>query len=401
VIQPSLDFTLPIYLVTLLLCLFKRRFFYAAAVGVLLVFTKESGFMLYGVSVFLFILLMILSDPILLKDKTKLLKKIGVLILPVPLFALYMVLVPHTQIGRSWTEGVMKMFRFYLLDKLILAQLISSLVINFDWIITAFILVNVIFLGVLYLKPLKHKVKIIRAFNSKYEGAYFYLLFVVIIYFLTRIPFVNNPRYMLPVLPILIILFGASLVNVLRNQSLITIALAMLLVLLTVSSFRTVDPVSKKIIGTFRFGSHEILQMAINDELKHGFGKDQLVYNFEFTQFHYITEKIFGRVGWAETFAIAREFTWLPDFGAFDTGTGHRSIYGENVRSLPFVYSDAITADNAPQEIYYISYPNYDRDGMNAGERDRLSRMYDLKEVITVENDGYSVDVYRYVRKDG
>jgi hypothetical protein len=398
--QPSLDFTLPIYLVMLLLCLFKNRFFYAAAVGILLVFTKESGFMIYCVSVFLFILLMILNDPSLLKDKTKLFKKISVLILPIPLFALYMVFVPHTQIGHSWTEGVMKMFRFYLLDKVILAQLISLLVINFNWLITLLILIDVVIFGALYLKSLKHKVNIKRAFNSKYEGAYFYLLFITIIYFLTRIPFVNNPRYMLPALPILVILLGGALANVLRKQSLITFALTILLILLTVSSFRTIDPVSKKIMGTFKFGSHEMLRMARFEEPKHGYGRDHLVYNFEFTQFHYVTEKIFRRVGWARNFTIPREFTWLFDFIAFDTATGHRSIYGETVRSLTFILSDEISADNAPREIYYISYPNYDRDNMNAINRARLSGMYDLKEVITVENDGYNVDVYRYVRKN-
>jgi hypothetical protein len=400
VIQPCLDFTLPIYLVMLLLCLFKGRFVYASAVGMLLVFTKESGFMLYGISVFLFIALMIFNNSSLLKDKIRFIRKISALIIPIPLFAIYMILVPHTQIGDSWTEGIMKMLRFYLLSKVILAQLISLLVINFNWIISILILVNVITLGVLYLKSLKHKVSIRKVFNSKYEGVYFYLLFIAIVYFLTRIPFANNPRYMLPALPILIILFGGSLVRVLRKQSLITIMLTVLLTLLTVSSFRTIDPVSKKIMGTFKFGSHELLQMARFEEPKHGYGRDHLVYNFEFTQFHYITEKIFRRVGWARNFVIPRELTWLSDFGAFDVGTGHRAIYGGRLKSLLFSYADEISANNAPQEIYYISYPNYDRNNMNANERARLSLIYDLEEVITVENDGYSIDVYRYVKKN-
>jgi hypothetical protein len=176
--------------------------------------------------------------------------------------------------------------------------------------------------------------------------------------------------------------------------------LTVLLTLLTVSSFRTIDPVSKKIMGTFKFGSHELLQMARFEEPKHGYGRDHLVYNFEFTQFHYITEKIFRRVGWARNFVIPRELTWLSDFGAFDVGTGHRAIYGGRLKSLLFSYADEISANNAPQEIYYISYPNYDRNNMNANERARLSLMYDLEEVITVENDGYSIDVYRYVKKN-
>ena len=69
------------------------------------------------------------------------------------------------------------------------------------------------------------------------------------------------------------------------------------------------------------------------------------------------------------------------------------------VTDLKFIYSDEISAGNAPQEIYYISYPNYDRNNMNAENRAELSRIYDLKEVITVENDGYVVEVYRYIKK--
>lgn len=401
VIQPSLDFTLPIYLVMMLLCLFKNRFVYASAAGIMMVFTKESGFMLYGVGVFLFIPRMIFSDPLLTRDKIKFVKKIWVLIIPILLFAFYMILVPNTQIGHSWTEGIMKMFRFYLLRKMILAQLIDLLVINFNWLITAFVLINILIISAGFVKSLKHKVNVRTVFNSKYEGVYFYILFFAIIYFLTRIPFVNNPRYMLPALPVLIILLGASVVRVLRNQRLITIALAVLLLLLTVSSFRTIDPVSKKIMGTFKFGSHELLQMAKFDGPKHGYGRDHLVYNFEFTQFHYATEKIFRRVGWARNFVIPREVTWLPDFGAFDTETGHRAIYGDRVRSLSLKYSDEVmSSNNAPQEIYYISYPNYDRDNMNASNRAELSRLYDLKEIITVENDGYSIDVYHYIKKN-
>jgi len=401
VIQPCLDFTLPILLVMVLLSLFKNRFYYAAAAGVLIVFTKESGFMLYGVSVFLFIPLMILNNPSLLKEKIKFVRKVGVLIIPIMLFAIYMVLVPHTQIGGSWTEGIMKMLRFYLLDKVMLAQLISLFVINFNWLITAIVLINVLIISADYLKSLKYKDIIGTSFNSKYEGSYFYLLFIMIIYFLTRLPFVNNPRYMLPALPILIVLFGGSLLNVLRKQSIITIALIMMLVLLTVSSFRTVDPLSKKAMGTFKFGSHELLHMASYDTPVHGYGRDHLVYNFEFTQFHYITEKIINKVGWARVFIIAPGATWLPDFGAFDIKEGKRAIIGDRLRSLLFYYSDQITSNEiAPEEFYYISYPNYDRNNINAKERDKLAKTYDLTNIITVENDGYSIDVYRYVKKN-
>lgn len=400
VIQPSLDYTLPILLVMVLLFLFKNRFLYAAAAGTLLVFTKESGFMLYGVSVFLFIPLMIFNDPSVLGEKVKLLMRTIVLIIPVLLFGIYMIFVPYTQIGNTWTDGIMKMFQFNTWSGVILAQFISLFIINFNWIISLIILINVAVIGVVGIRALTSKAVLLTPNYNRYEGLYFAVLFLAILYFLTRIPFVNNPRYMLPALPVMIILFGGSLITVLRKQPLITITLTIVLALFTVSSFRTVDPVSKKIMGTFKFGSHEMLQMSRFEDLKYGYGRDQLVYNFEFTQFHYVTEKIFRKIGWGKNIAIAPEFTWLSYFGAFDIGSGHQSIDGEKVRSLTFIYSDEITDENnAPHEIYFISYPNYDRDNVNANERARLSAIYDLEEIITVENDGYSVDVYHYVKK--
>ena len=72
--------------------------------------------MLYGVSVFLYLTLMVIKDPNQLKDKRRLLGGICVLMVPAVLFIIYMALVPATQIGDSWVEGVVSMFRFYLLS---------------------------------------------------------------------------------------------------------------------------------------------------------------------------------------------------------------------------------------------------------------------------------------------
>ena len=403
IIQPSLDFTLPIFLIILLLFLFKKRFLYAGAVGILMVFTKESGFMLYGISVALFIPIMIFTDPGLFKDKKRLVRTISLLALPILLFALYMILTPQTQIGDSWIDGIKKMFKFYLWHKVILAQLISLFVINFTWIITSIIIINIFMMILYFLKLLKHKNINKMVLNNRYERIYFYLLLIISCYFLTRIPFVNNPRYMLPVLPILIIIFAGSLVKVLRKQSLITIALTVFLILLTVSSFRTIDPVSKKIFGTFKFGSHDMLEMALFDSpgYKYGYGRDQLVYNFEFTQFHYVTEKILNKTGWQRIFVVAPNANWTKDFTTFDISTGRRAIYGERVTSLPLIYSNQISSRNeAPREFFYISYPHFDKNNINEKQRARLSRLYDLVRIIPLENDGYSLDVYHYVKKN-
>ena len=400
-IQPSLDYTLPIFLVMLLLFLFQKRLILAAAVGILMVFTKESGFMLYGASVFLYLTLGVIKDPNQLKDKRRLLGEICILMVPIVLFIIYMLLVPATQIGDSWIDGIITMFRFYLLDKVILAQLISVLVINFAWIMSVFILIGISSQLVGYLGGRKNNNRLNTGFKSRYDQLYFYILFVAVIYFLTRIPFVNNPRYMLPVLPLLIIIFAASLLSVVRKQYLITGILAILLILLTLSSFRTVDPVSKAAMGTFRFGSHKILQMTSYDQPFHAYGKDQLVYNFEFTNLHYITEKIFKEYGWQKVYAAAPGTAWGSNLNTFDTAAGRRAIFGKDVKTISFIYSNLIWEGAArPREIYYISYPNYDRFGINERERARISRIYDLTDKRTFDNGGYSIDVYNFVLKD-
>jgi hypothetical protein len=399
VIQPSLDFTSPIYQVMLLLFLFKKKPTYAATVGILMVFTKESGFMLYGVSVFLYIPLRIITDPLLLKDKRKFIGMICVLMFPILLFILYMIKVPRTQLGTSWFDGIKKMFRFYLLSKVIMAQLLSLFAINFSWLMTPLVISNIFIQSIKLFGSLRHRYNMRSAFKSPYEQLYFYLLTIMILYFLTRIPFVNNPRYMLPALPLLIVLFAESASNVLRKQWLITIVSTVLLALLCLSSFRTIDPISKRIMGTFKFGKHEMLQMARFDAPRYGYGRDQLVYNFQFTQFHYVTEKIFNTVGWDKAYVTAPG-VWIPDLSSFDISTGHRARFGNINYDRPFLNADELIERNSDfKEVYYISCPHFDRDNINVKERAKLSRIYDLEEVITVENEGYSMDVFRYVKK--
>lgn len=314
-----------------------------------------------------------------------------------------MLLVPDTQAGKSWVDAIQKMFRFYIWTKLMMAQLISVFVLNFNWIITAFVAVDAFVLAPKLYNMLKNKETMETGFGSVYEQLYFYILIAAVVYFLTRVPFVNNPRYMLPVLPLLIILFAGSLVNVLRKQFLITAVLSVILILLSFSSFRTVDPVSRLSMGTFRFGSHELLNMARFDWplYRFGYGRDQLVYNFEFTEFHYLTEKIINTIGRDKVFVIPKGALWIPNFNIIDSHTGRRAMYGEGLKHVSFILSMFLSEKHIlPEEVFYISYPHEDKDAVNMEERGKLSRIYDLEEIITVEDKGYGIDVYHYVRKE-
>lgn len=395
IVQPSLDYTLPIYLTMTLYFLYSGRFFPAALAGVLMVFTKESGFMLYGVSVFLYVPLMLIKGSLSWRNKKRFLWVTVVLSIPIISFAVYMLNTPDTQIGDSWLEGIVKMLQFYLVDPVITAQLASLLVLNFGWILTGIIAAGLVVLGVNRLKGRGR----IEAGLSFYDRLYFYLLFILFVYFLTRIPMWNNPRYMLPVLPVVVILFADSLSIVFKRQAAITGVLAVLLVLLTISSFRTIDPVSKGIMGTFRFGSHEMLKMTGLENDAGYYGRDQLVYNFEFTEIHYLTEKIYETIGTDKIFVVAPSATWSNALSSINGETGKRMMYGEGLVNAKWTFSDAlIKRRRFPEEIYFIAYPHFEE--VNEEQQTQLSYVYDTKDVIRVEDDGYAVDVYHYVKKD-
>ena len=395
IVQPSLDYTLPIYLTMTLYFLYSGRFFPAALAGVLTVFTKESGFMLYGVSVFLYVPLMLIKGSLTWRNKKRLFSVMALLLIPVVLFIIYMFVTPKTQIGDSWLEGILTMLKFYLVDTVMAAQLVSLLVLNFNWILTGIIIAGLIVLGAGRLKGGGRP----EAGLGFYDRLYFYLLFILFVYFLTRIPTWNNPRYMLPVLPVVVILFADSLPIVFKRQTVITGVLAVLLVLLAISSFRTVDPVSKRIMGTFNFGSREMLRMTGLENDVSYYGRDQLVYNFEFTEIHYLTEKIYQTIGTDKIFVVAPSATWSNALSGINKKTGKRIIYGEEYTNTRMTFADAlIKSRRFPEEIYFIAYPNFE--GANEEQQTQLSYVYDIKDVVRVEDGGYAVDVYHYVKKD-
>lgn len=393
IVQQSLDYTLPVYLIIVLFFLYSGRFPLAMFAGVLMVFTKESGFMVYGVTVFLFVPLILIKGSLAWKDKKRFLYVTAVLSIPIILFVLYMLITPETQVGSSWLDGIIGMLKFYLVDPVIAAQLVSLLVLNFNWILTGIIAAGLIILGINYSKGRRSE----RGLGF-YDRIYFYLLFILFVYFLTRIPMWNNPRYMLPVFPVLVILFADAVSVVFKRQAVVSCVLAVVLALLCVSSFRTIDPVSKKIMGTFEFGSHEMLGMASFENAPGYYGRDQLVYNFEFTEIHFLTEKIYETVGTDKLFVAAPHSTWANALSSINKETGKRMMYGDELVNTRWTFSDALIKRRLfPEEIYYIAYPNFEK--ANEEQQSQLSYVYDTKEIITVEDDGYSLDVFHYVKK--
>ena len=93
-LQPSLDFPLPVYLCVLLWVLLEKRRWSAVLVGLLLMFTKEPGVMIYGLVGAYYCLFFALDQPRRLAGYKRLVREYWPLALPFVAFALYSLLKP-------------------------------------------------------------------------------------------------------------------------------------------------------------------------------------------------------------------------------------------------------------------------------------------------------------------
>ena len=145
-IQPGLDYLLAMLTALLVAsCLTNKRAL-AVAIGCLMASTKEPGIMLYGVTLCGYLLVVIHDEYVSsgLWSALKLTVRHSFMILPLLLFAFYaMAFGLHSEPGMpTILQGI---FVFEPDSDLLIAQLLSLFVLNFNWLIT----LGVVILGLL------------------------------------------------------------------------------------------------------------------------------------------------------------------------------------------------------------------------------------------------------------
>ncbi len=198
--------------------------------------------------------------------------------------------------GEMWTQmssgilsfqGLMNNALFGIWDifsnRFVLPLYAFILTVNFNWLMVFFIAASIV--SVLFFKAKKSpKVRILNAHHS--QNLIFFLFFAMF-YGATRFFSLLNARYFLYFYPFLLLAFRSSmdilghyfvLLNKQRLKRLIYITVMFLVVC---SNFRTFDPVSKKIFGSFYFGEHKFLKVTSLTEECCGFARDQMIYNLQ------------------------------------------------------------------------------------------------------------------------
>jgi hypothetical protein len=264
-------------------------------------------------------------------------------------------------------------------------------VLNFNWVLTAGVLVGT---GIM----ICYRDRITPLARGWFIALLLALAGAVL--FHSRFGLWNNPRYVLPLLMLLLSAFLIVLAELrIRLPRLTAAGFAMYVLLLVSSHFHTIDPISKLVFGTFRFGEHEMLTSGGFRKLPYFdgqeyIGRDQLVYNFQFMKFSDLAEEAVRRFGLETQYVTGPAFTGWDDFLRFDERSMTRSVE-PSAKEIKFTPIHSLSDDfksGSGGDFVYLEFPNV----LNEESLGMLKTHYDLQAVTTISLQGYSIRAYQF-----
>ncbi len=283
------DFGVMVFLLAFVAALAAGRAVAATAAGLMLVMSKESGMMLYGVTVLAF-LAAYAPGLVMRRNVLALALRWSPLVLPVLAAAAFLFGGPKDPKGGGglWNglgpvQAIGMMMRVDL-DRHLGSQAAALFVLSFAWVPSALV-------------ALWGAVGLTRLGGSRPSPGRRLSIALALLLFggfvvLTRFPTFSHPRYLLGLYPVLVLVFGRALAALVLDDRVRRATVAGVIALFLASQVRTVDPVSKALWGTWRFGEHELLRMTgISGECC-GYGLDGLVYNLEFVRLHELVDDL-------------------------------------------------------------------------------------------------------------
>ena len=403
------DYGVYLFFILFLYFFLKKKIILSLLAGISLVFSKESGFLLFCLVLMVDFGIVLLSRKFALKILKHEIQSKLIYVIPIILFILRFVVktffykqsVIWEHIGSTGVSFYDKTFSPQVLARIPYSYILSIFVLNFNWILTIFA-----FLGILILMfaLVRKKASVFSETDTKN------IIFIIFVFFgafflLTIFKTFTNPRYFLPIYPLLLILFYFGLITVIKQILFRRFLLIFIVVIFFFSNFFTFDPLSKKLFGTFKFGKHEILNMTSTSGECCGYGRDQLVYNLQYTQLHYILNEILMNIKPNNKTAIVYhplEGTYI--LPRIDRTSFKRSVKLENTidlyltggygymsntyypREIVFTF-DAIS--DKPNELFYIEFPNMD----NSDALNMFGKYYITESRRIYGNWGYEIPV--------
>jgi len=373
VVQPGLDLPLVPGFIWCTVLLLERRWVATVLVGIALAFTKETGALLYAVLLASYAVWVLLRTPGGARERVIAVLRLAPLTTPGVLFALYLLYRTYSApLGEPvvWDAGTAMIGQSLLrqlivprIDRHLASYLALMLILNFAWVATAFT-------GGGFIVAARRAVRgggwrnawreLVRL--ARNVPGFLMLLTLATAYALTRFASYANSRYLLPAIALLLVPFLAALLALPIARPVRHAILGAFAVALLVSTVRTVDPIARALYGTFAFGEHEMLRMTSITHECCGPGRDQLVYNLEFTTLEALTSDALAaiRPGDSTLIVVPDSTNWYVA-KRLDPVASRRTLRTTGVVAPLVVETDSAALYlGRGSRAYYVALPNGD-----------------------------------------
>ena len=393
-VDPNPDFGVLAFFLLLLRALLRGRFVEAGVAGVLLSLSKETGVLLLGLATGAHALLFLLRSPGAPAVRLRALLRYAPTLAGPVAFALWLALRPAQPGlhggplwgGQSLGDILRVLLSVDLGHPVFRAQLAGVFVLQFAWVLAL-------------AAAWRWGGKLWGLFRRVPSGeapdlVFLDLLFFATLFALTRFRTFLNVRYFLPLYPLLLLCAAAALRRLptwRRDALVVALSCAFLL-----SNFRTVDPVSRGLWGTFRFGEHALLRMTSLTGECCGEGRDQLVYNLEHTQLHRLQDLAYAalRPGPGRELAANVRAEWFLT-GPLEPLTFARTL-APGLPERQVLTLEQVQRGLQPRTLLFLRYPNF---ADNAAQEALLGRWYAPGEVRRFARGGYALEVVELTRR--
>ena len=395
VIQPALDLPILAGTIWCTVLLVERRWFWCAAAGTAMAFSKETGVLLFAVLVACYAVWALARTPGTFSARVRTLIPLAPTVLPLVAFAGYVlafrILRPDRHALWQTASGppLLENLLVPRLDAEVASFLAMLFVLNFAWFLATLVAVDGA-VGVVRFAR-RRSARVVAGADRPVIG-FLTLAAVATIIALTRFTTFSNVRYVMAGTALLLPLAYVALVRLGLTPGARRIALGAYTALLAVSALRTVDPVSRQLWGTFRFGSHRMLHMTSITGECCGAGRDQLVYSLEFTRFNDLTDSVVATLmrDTATVIALPSRMDYHV-IGRVDGSTWRRTLRRTGAFEAKVVDGPWLVARAAaPQSLVYIALPN----AQDAVTLSMLSDRYVVGPERRFEAGGYALSAY-------
>jgi hypothetical protein len=401
VVQPGLDLPIvPAFLWTAVFLL-RQRWVAAAAVGVALAFTKETGVLLYAAligSVILWHYRIALGTATTRRDA---IARLAVLSIPGVAFGLNMLYRSHSAPAGEpavWNAGtamigqsLVRQLLVPRIDRHLASYLAIIGVLSFAWIPSLGAAGGLIATSIRRARAPFDWRTLAQSFTGPI--GFVAILACATAYVLTRFATYANARYLLAVVPLLLLLFCAGLIAMRAPAGTRRLLIAGYVILSFISCVRTIDPLSRLLFGTVYFGERPLLRMTSITRECCSSGRDQLAYNLEFTTLASLTDDALAamRPGDSTLIVLPDSTNWhaVP---MLDPVTNRRTLD----RSGP-IYPLVVESDSAAlfaherSSAIYIGLPN----GPAKRGLEQLAPSFDIGAERRFNRGPYAISVYR------